>query len=158
MGLLFSTVRSTWKSIEWSTARWRRWTGGGTKTIPLWLTGPDGTRTRLRYTVLNFGWTRWEWIRMQFSLTYLFLKAFQTILQKGALTLNFSLWRVLRTEDLELWIYFLKGREREDAPMLFKGYNWSSFWLLNCELWPYIYIFCFVNFWRHLWLEKCIPC
>lgn len=25
--------------------------------------------------------------------------------------------------------------------MLFKGCNWSSFWLLNCELWPYIIFF-----------------
>lgn len=25
--------------------------------------------------------------------------------------------------------------------MLFKGCNWSSFWLRNCELWPYIIFF-----------------
>lgn len=60
-------------------------------------------------------------------------------------------------EDLELWIYFLKGREKGGAPLLFKGYNQSRFWLLNCELWPYI-IFFFGYFWIHLWLEKCIPC
>lgn len=34
-----------------------------------------------------------------------------------------------------------RGGRREDAPLLFKGYNQSSFWLLNCELWPYIIFF-----------------
>lgn len=34
-----------------------------------------------------------------------------------------------------------RGGRREGAPLLFKGYNQSHFWLLNCELWPYIIFF-----------------
>lgn len=44
MGRLFSTVRSTGKPVRWSTECWKRWTGGGTKTIPLGPEGLDGTR------------------------------------------------------------------------------------------------------------------
>lgn len=40
-------------------------------------------------------------------------------------------------------------RERADAPEAFRGCNWSSFWLLNCELWPYIGVSLFVCFFSY---------
>lgn len=74
------------EAAEWSTARWRRWAVVVRKQF-LWLTlepvepGPLSTQS----------WTL-DKLRMNLNLvflTYLFLKAFQTILVGAALTLNF---------------------------------------------------------------------
>lgn len=54
----------------------------------------------------------------------------------------FSLLRVFSARGFGTVNILPEGGGREETP-LFKGCNQSSFWLLNCELWPYI-IFLFI--------------
>lgn len=76
------------------------------------LSGPLDcwNQTSLRCTV-NFGQST-SGAGCSFPWSTCLSKVYRTILQKDALTLTFSLWRVFQPEDLELWIYFLKGREK----------------------------------------------
>lgn len=142
MGLLFSTVRSTGKPVRWSTACWKRWTGGGTKTIPLEPAGLDGTRP---------GWGIQFWtldnLRVNQNAVFLdvpVLKGFSDNFAERCIDSSLC-WEHFRQRTWNCEYTSQRGGRREEAPMLFKGCNQSSFWLLNCELWPYIIFFFF--FW-----------
>ena len=143
MGLLFSTVRSTGKPVEWSTARWRRWTGGGTKTTPPWPAGPGGTRP-------GRGTQFWTLDKLRANPNAVFLdvpvsKGFSDNFAERCIDLTSLCGEHFRQRTWNCEYTSWRGGRREDAPMLLKGCNWSSFWLLNCELWPYINFFFFLK-------------